>query len=274
VYFGLRHLATLPVTKDVESVSYDPASGASALWFGLSVSVYGSDGTRLATHEGTEALPLGEPVMIDRDHLYLIEMRKALWRWTLPYRFEKLADVPGALTVAATPTGAIVGTASGDLVQIEGGKEVRRLPLGSRTEHLVMAPDHRWLAAETTEGSIAIIDPSSLRLARWLEATGTTGASVAFDASADLLIRPTRAAITIWDRATGDELVADLDMLRDLQTAKFDPQGRLELVSMTPALLNIPRDARPVAAIIHEIACRVPLRASAGRLEPATQACP
>jgi len=56
-------------------------------------------------------------------------------------------------------------------------------------------------------------------------------------------------------------------------SGRFLPDGRIEVASRSPALLDIPLDNRPTAAIIREIACRVPLAVNAGRLEPSTPKC-
>ncbi len=273
VFVGSKHITTITGPDNVELVAIDPASRRAAVWVGLAIQVYGADGALLGKRVAETPGGLGAPVFIDENHLYLSEMGKAVWTWTLPDHLEKLADVAGAALVAPTATGALVDTATGDLVALEHGKEVRRLSLGEHADHLVLSPDRRWLAAETMAGSVAIVDTATDQLVRRLETVGSTGAPSSFDATGDLLARPTRGSITIWDRTTGDQLVGNLDLLRDMTAAWFLPDGRLELMSSVPALLDIPRDTRATADIVREIACRVPLRASAGRVEPATPTC-
>ena len=80
--------------------------------------------------------------------------------------------------------------------------------------------------------------------------------------------------MTIWDRATGDALVWNLDLLREATSARFDEAGRLEVDTWEVGVLDIPRDRRPVADILRDIDCRVPLRVVDGRLGPATPTCP
>jgi hypothetical protein len=81
-------------------------------------------------------------------------------------------------------------------------------------------------------------------------------------------------AMTIWDRSTGDELVFGLDLMQDVANGRFLPDGRIELNRRVPGLLDIPRDTRPVAEILKEIDCRVPLKVVGSRIEPRTPNCP
>jgi hypothetical protein len=89
-----------------------------------------------------------------------------------------------------------------------------------------------------------------------------------FDATGDLILRANRYALTIWDRATGEELVSGLDLLADLGGGRFLPDGRIETNRRRPGLLDIPRDARPVPEILSDIACHVPLKVVGSRIEP------
>jgi len=96
-----------------------------------------------------------------------------------------------------------------------------------------------------------------------------------FDATGDLLLRMTRGGhMSIWDRATGENLVSAFDLLRNLANARFLPDGRIEATARNPGLLDLPRETRPIAELIREIDCRVPLQVTGSRLEPATPACP
>ena len=53
----------------------------------------------------------------------------------------------------------------------------------------------------------------------------------------------------------------------------FGPHGSLELQGDKTGVVDITRDDRPAAAIIADIACRVPLAIVDGRLEPAARTC-
>jgi hypothetical protein len=80
--------------------------------------------------------------------------------------------------------------------------------------------------------------------------------------------------LTIWERATGEELVFGFDMLQQLGNGRFLPDGRIELDRREPGLLDIPRDTRPIADIVRDIDCKVPLEVVGSRLQPRAPACP
>jgi hypothetical protein len=94
-----------------------------------------------------------------------------------------------------------------------------------------------------------------------------------FDATGDLILRLSREQVTIWDRLTGDEVIFNFRLLDGMMGGRFLPDGRIEAAARSPALLDIPLDTRPTASIIRELACRVPLVATGGRLEPSTPKC-
>ena len=108
---------------------------------------------------------------------------------------------------------------------------------------------------------------------RQLEQQDATGPAPTFDASGELLLRAGRGAMAIWDRATGDMLVWNVDVLREASGGAFTDDGRIELDTWAVGILEIPRDRRPAPAILHDIACKVPLRVVDGRLVPATPNC-
>ena len=93
------------------------------------------------------------------------------------------------------------------------------------------------------------------------------------DATGDLVVRTSRGSLTIWERATGDNLVWNLEFLRAAMGAAFDGQGRLEVVGERASRIDIARETRPVSEILAEIACRVPLRVVGSRLEAAPVDC-
>lgn len=67
--------------------------------------------------------------------------------------------------------------------------------------------------------------------------------------------------------------VWDLEFLRGSYGAAFDPEGRIEVAGQQLGLLDLRRDTRPVAEILDEIECRVPLRVEGSRLESAPVEC-
>ena len=83
------------------------------------------------------------------------------------------------------------------------------------------------------------------------------------------MLRSSRGALSIWERETGDELVFGFDVLREPGGGRFLPDGRIETNRRYPGVLDIPRDARPIAEILADIDCRVPLAVVGSRLEPA-----
>ena len=156
----------------------------------------------------------------------------------------------------------ILGYADGRLEVLARGQVTHTLALGERVELLVVSPDHHWLAAQLGSGATAIVDTSTWAVARVLPAADAYGAAPEFDAGGELLLRTSRNTITIWDRATGEELVFGFDLLRNIMNARFLPDGRLEVSDREPALVDIPRDVRPIAQILRDLACKVPLQVS------------
>jgi hypothetical protein len=94
--------------------------------------------------------------------------------------------------------------------------------------------------------------------------------AASLDETGDLVIRPGRGTMTIWDRASGEALLFDLDLLVDQQNAVWSADGRIEVTGRQIGTLDIPRERRPAAAILADIACKVPLRVRDGKLEPRT----
>ena len=99
------------------------------------------------------------------------------------------------------------------------------------------------------------------------------GASPTFDATGELMMRTSRQSVAIWDATTGDELVFGLDLLEDALNGRILPDGRLEIAQREPALVDIPRDTRPAAALVRDIDCKVPLEVVGSRIQPRTPTC-
>ena len=98
------------------------------------------------------------------------------------------------------------------------------------------------------------------------------GATV-FDDTGDLILRQSRGMLTVTDRATGVDVLFNFELMRNVMVARGRTDGRFELLSDRPTLLDIPRDTRPRDEIIHAIDCRVPLHVVDSRIEPRTPNC-
>ena len=121
------------------------------------------------------------------------------------------------------------------------------------------------IAGEERRGPVAIV--------RKFEPVESYGVAAMLDATGDLLMRTSRGTLTIWKRSTGDNLVWNLEFLRGAFGAAFLPDGRIETNGERLGLIDIPRDTRPVADILADIACRVPLRVTGSRLDAAPTTC-
>jgi hypothetical protein len=93
------------------------------------------------------------------------------------------------------------------------------------------------------------------------------------DPTGELVIRPSRSTLTLWERASGDELVWSFDLLKPAVSARMRADGRIEVGGFSIGMIDIPRDNRPPDQVIHDIACRVPFKVVGSRLEPASQSC-
>ncbi len=108
---------------------------------------------------------------------------------------------------------------------------------------------------------------------RSLATADSIGTASVLDPTGELVIRPSRSTLTIWERATGDELVWSFDLLKPAVSARMRADGRIEVGGFSIGTIDIPRDNRPRDQVIHDIACRVPFKVVGSRLEPASQSC-
>ncbi|MGE5183808.1 MAG: protein kinase domain-containing protein [Acidobacteriota bacterium] len=272
VYVGRQYLGHVPISSMHVSVAYDPATQRSVVGVPEITTVLDRDAKPLAHVERR----YGAFAFEDADHVLVAESRKSLWRWTVSTNaWQELAPMPDASAIAALGAGAYaIGTGSSDVIFYRAGRETGRTQLArGRVVYLVATDDRRWLAAQLEHGDTAILDATTGKLERMLEPADSSGATATFDAGGDLLLRASRDAITIWDRASGEDLVFGLDLLRYMQNARFLPDGRIETGGMAPGLLDIPRDTRPKEQIVRDIACRVPFVVDGGRLEPRAPEC-
>ena len=272
VYYGRHFLGQVPLSSMHVSVAYDPASERSVLGVEEATIVYDRDAKPLARADHR----YGAYAFEDADHVLVAEARKSLWRWTVSTNaWQELAPMPDASAIAALAPGTYaIGTNPGDVVLYRDGHEAWRTSLGrGHVRYVIPTADRRWLAVQLEHGDTAIIDATTGKLLRMLEPADSDGAAATFDASGALLLRSARGAMTIWDRHSGEDLVFGLDLLRYGQNGRFLPDGRIENDGQAPALLDIPRDERPIRDIVGEIACRVPFAVVDGRLEPRAPEC-
>jgi hypothetical protein len=216
---------------------------------------------------------LGALAFEDAEHLLVAEPedRHGIWRWTIADdRWEQVTAIRDVVAIAVAAGGIAAGTTTGDVLLIRGGKEVSRVSAGGRVAYLTASGDRRWLAATLVDGGTVIVDGTTGTLARRLEPADALLTAATLDHAGDLMIRPGRGTMTVWDRASGEALVFALDLLADMTNAVWSPDGKLEVTGRKIGLLDIPRETRPAAAIARDIACKVPLAVRDGKLEPAT----
>ncbi|HEY0255125.1 MAG TPA: hypothetical protein VGC41_26540, partial [Kofleriaceae bacterium] len=135
----------------------------------------------------------------------------------------------------------------------------------------VASADRVWVVAQLAAGGTAVI--SGGEVTRSFEPADALGAAALIDPTGELVIRPSRGAMTLWERATGDELVWNLDLMKLGVTAQILEDGRIVLAGVRVGVLDIARDPRPVARLLADIACHVPLKVVGSRLEPSPTVC-
>jgi hypothetical protein len=140
-------------------------------------------------------------------------------------------------------------------------------------EYLTASGDGRYVAAHLDTGATLILDSDTAQVVRRFEPAESFGGAAVLDATGDLVLRASRGTLTIWERATGDNLVWNLEFFRGSFAAAFLPDGRIETAGERFGLIDIPRDPRPVAEILDEIDCRVPLRVTGSRLDASSPRC-
>jgi tRNA A-37 threonylcarbamoyl transferase component Bud32/WD40 repeat protein len=267
---GRELLGEYPSSDHELSVSYHAATQRAAISGGDGVYVFERT-KRIAKTEKS-----GATAFEDADHVLIAEPGQGLWRWTFATNgWEKVYGAVGNVYAVATLPGKIVfGNEGGDLVVLEGSREPKHIPIGEQIGDIQVSADHRWLAVNLATGATTIVDTQTWQVARKLAPADNFGSTPTFDASGDLLLRSSRNALTIWDRATGEELVFGLDLLQGLANGRFLPDGRIELNRREPGLLDIPRDTRPISQILADIDCKVPLKVVGSRIEPQQPSCP
>jgi hypothetical protein len=274
IYNGRELIADVGTDRELMSGQYEPASQRTLIYDQDGLTVFDRNKQPIAQLPIPHGQHLGAPAWLDGDHVLLGEESKAVWRWTISTnKLEKILDVPKIYAQVPIAGGLLVGTADNKVMKLVGGKVVHTADVHDRVEHLNLSADGKWALAQLTNGAVAIVDAATGEVTRQLEPAEQSGGDPVFDTTSELILREARNELTIWDRASGDEIVFNFRLLDGMMGGRFLPDGRIEVAARSPALLDIPLDARPAAAIIHEIACRVPLEVKAGRLGPSTPKC-
>ncbi|MEO8704935.1 MAG: protein kinase, partial [Kofleriaceae bacterium] len=271
LFVGTREVASVADTA-MGYLAYEPSSGRAAI---------GSKGAELVVYEAGKPIARasrehpGAFAFEDRDHVVAARTDDgAVSRWTIGAdRWDRVATVPHASAVGRAGATLFVGTDTA-MIGLRDGVESSRVATTAAVFALAATRDGRWVAAQLQNGATAIFDGATGALVRQLEPSDATGGGATFDLDGDLVIRPGRGSIQIYDRASGDPLIWSLDLLAESIAARFDDQGRIEVNTWEVGLLDIPIDRRPVADLIHDIDCKVPLRVVDARLGPAIPVCP
>ncbi|NVB83771.1 MAG: serine/threonine-protein kinase PknK [Kofleriaceae bacterium] len=263
VYIGRQHLGDYPAGDMLLQVDVERDSGRAVIAGDAGIRVYAA-GKQIAASDKQ-----GAAAFEDEGHLWVVVPKQALYRWTLPDTWTVVAPAGDVSAILGVPGAVVLGLDDGTLQVLVDGREHKRLALGQPIASLSSSWNSRWVAAQLRNGQSVIIDADSWEIARTLAASDNFGGAPNFDATGDLVLRSSRGALTIWERETGDELVFGFDVLREPGGGRFLPDGRIETNRRSPGVLDIPRDARPIAEILADIDCRVPLKVVGSRLEPA-----
>jgi len=271
LYVGRTHVGDYPASDDNVWVAQHSASGRTVVCGLAGIYVYDRDGQVLAKARRGMAVAAFQ----DAEHLWVVETNKRLWRWTFGTdAWEDILPVGEVYSVSALAGKVQLGDNDGKLIVVEDRHEVARIDVGGAVVDLVPSSDGRWLAVSIATGATSIIDTQAWKVVRTLAPADNFGAAPTFDATGSLLLRSSRNALSILDRATGEELVFGIDLLRDVANGRFLPDGRIELNRRQPGLLDIPRDTRPIDQIVRDIDCKVPLKVVGSRIEPQIPTCP
>jgi hypothetical protein len=219
---------------------------------------------------------LGAIAFEDADHLLVAEPedRHGIFRWTIGTdRWEQVTAMKGIVSITVGVGGIAGGTIDGHVILVRDGKEASRVNVGGRVAYMTSSGDRKWIAATLVDGGTAILDGQTGALVRRLEPADALVTAANLDETGDLILRSGRGTQTVWDRASGEALVFDLDLLGDMQNAVWSADGRIELTGRQIGILDIPRDVRSIEEIVRDISCKVPLRVRDGKLEPSTPEC-
>ena len=277
VYIG-RHLLGELRDPELLFVAVDPASQRAAV-VGKQLTVFDAHGAVLATGGAGRHGPVafedadhllvvaGEPDAIPKtaQQLMRLDLRTQTWTPVLA-----MTELTGAIAVVRG--GILLGSKSA-VSLVSGGKVVKRLELGDGAQFLSTSGDGRYVSAQLESGATMILDGTTAEIVRRFEPVEAYGVAAMLDPTGDLVLRTSRGTLTVWERTTGDNLVWNLEFLHGQFGAVFTPDGRIETMGDRLGLIDIPRETRPVPALLAEIACRVPLRVTGSRLESAPIVC-
>ncbi len=271
LYLGNRLVGTVEATA-IGFAAVDPVSDRAAATGDHVLYVFDPKGAVI----GKDATHYGPLEFADADHVLVSD--KGIWRLTIStHQWDHVRDVKGQGPLAMVAGGLLVGEEQA-LVLYRDDKEVHREQLADQVAFISTSRDRRWAAVQLGTGGTLIVDGTTGAIARTLAPADSTGVAAVLDATGDLVIRPSAGFLTVWDRATGDNLVFKLEMLRsmsaaDLMVAVWGPDGRIEVDGHDIGVIDIPRETRPAPEILRAIACRVPLKIVGSRLEPTTPDC-
>jgi hypothetical protein len=261
------HLTEAPYTAVVE-----PYSGVAAVLDRLQLQLFDGAGHLVAAVPKSER-DVTAVGFLDAEHLVVADLA-AVWAWTPATKaWRKLFDFPEARGLNVASGAIFVGRKDNALLKYVDGKLTGELALGGQPTAITASADGRWLAASLLDGSVQLVDAKAGALAARLEPLPGTWAPAVLDVRGDLVARIGARGLSLWDRRTGDLLVGNLDYLKLIGAAWFRADGQLDILDRTPGHLELHLDQRPLAAILDDIACHVPLRATGTRLEPTTPSC-
>ncbi len=275
---GRDDVGGVPFVSEQVAATRDAASKRTAVVDGDEIFVFGSDAKPLATSRAH----VGAIAFANAGHLWVAVPEEAIWQWTLPVdgaveRWDRLAAIGDPLVLGAAPGGGMwSGTVAGDVQRrAADGRVTASVHVGDHVTAIVTSPDGRVAGAQLASGELAIIDAASVTMTRLLAASDSGPTWPSFDATGELVARTGHAGLTIWEPATGRNLVFDLDLFHDVMAGRFLPDGRIEVTASVIGVLDLPFNPRPVADIVRDIRCRVPLAVGpSGQLVPARAVCP
>jgi hypothetical protein len=166
-------------------------------------------------------------------------------------------------------TTIVVGTETKQVIYVKQGK---RVDVAGPITSLTASRDGRTIAAQLANGATVLLDAEG-NVRRQLEPADANQVSEALDATGALILRARRGTPTIWDTVTGDLLLYELEVFRYAVTARFAKDGKIEIAGSEIGTIEIAPDQRPIAAILRDIDCRVPLQVAGTRLKPRAVTC-
>ncbi|MEP6861583.1 MAG: serine/threonine-protein kinase [Deltaproteobacteria bacterium] len=273
IYVGTRRISGA-ADIGMGFIAEDAASGEVAL-SGNGVSVYDKTNKQIAKSKSDS--PRGAVAFIDSDHIAVLEARHGtgLWKWAFRTdHWDFLGDLKDTSALAIARAGWFVAYSDGRVeVRRAGTTVVHITKLASRADFLIPSADGRWVAAQLGDGGTVVLDGTTGEISRAFPPADANGVASVIDPTGELVIRPSRGAMTMWERATGDELVWNLDLMKPAATALIRANGQIVVDGYVIGVLDIARDTRPAAQLLHDLDCRVPLRVAGSRLEPTTTTC-